>query len=890
MPWLLFLLLLLLPAQLWAAQCSLLWPPSTEGTAGSPVEPVLPPGNYSQFWNRNFKNKDFTSESFATGNHFFTGGELGNYELTTNGTTTRIFINGNLVLNNNVFLNASGSPANLLIYVDGTFEVKSKATIHAFIYARQFVDLRGQAHITGAVTTAGAISDPAGQDNIVYDGDALEQLEPDGFCDQGAGTLLLGLNAGDHALTCQAQQVSLTAGLDSDGDGLADSPYEGPIALAASSGRGDWALISGQGQLDNGTPDDGQAGYQMVAADNGAVTLAFATKEAAELALSAEVDGSLVSDGVTFRPFGLLATPSSPPWGRASQIASHPFSLVLEAVGPDPDALGCRPVAGYSGAKTLRAWFAQSDALAATTEVPSLAGTALAQGEGNAVTLSVSFQDGVSEPLAGFYAESGRLELAFRDDAGLGAPPDGSGSELVGGGSLVFSPWLLRPELARSGTVDNSGGSAPFVAAGADFEVLVRALRWDAGQDGNDDGVPDDSAGLAAVASSLRFNGAGEFLAGAFLPSCSGCAAGSFGPAGFAGGFGGGQAWLGTSYSEVGAVEISTPGIDFLQAGNGIPSLALALGRFYPHHFVASGSPAAACLAGDFSYQDQPFDLELQLQANNQAGTRVGNYHGSGYEALGWPLLDAGHLDFSAENGNDGVDLSGRLALSQGVLAWQNGVMAAETPLQLTFARGAAPDGPFDNLAIGLAISGPNGEDLLAGAKDSNPADGLDYGAGGGSHQRLGGTRLRHGRLLAVDGQGQADAGLALPLAVEDFDGSGFAVNALDNCTALQLPWLTFFDGDNNPLAGNAGLPVGSGSTTATLDPALAADGVLGLSFTAPGDSGLLYYELDYGQIPWLGWDRDGDGAPDARQRGTVIFGPAFRGNDRIIWWRETGN
>lgn len=54
-----------------------------------------------------------------------------------------------------------------------------------------------------------------------------------------------------------------------------DLDYFGSIKITADTAAGDWSVATGNGTLDNGTADDGEAIYTFVPSDNGVVTLYF---------------------------------------------------------------------------------------------------------------------------------------------------------------------------------------------------------------------------------------------------------------------------------------------------------------------------------------------------------------------------------------------------------------------------------------------------------------------------------------------------------------------------------------------------------------------------------------------------------------------------------------
>jgi MSHA biogenesis protein MshQ len=99
-------------------------------------------------------------------------------------------------------------------------------------------------------------------------------------------------------------------------------------------------------------------------------------------------------------------------------------------------------------------------------------------------------------------------------------------------------------------------------------------------------------------------------------------------------------------------------------------------------------------------------------------------------------------------------------------------------------------------------------------------------------------------------------------------------------------------DNSNNPAPGViTGLTIDSGSTNGVLGLPGFIGGDAGFTFSAPGTSNtsLIEIDLDLDEItnplPWLKFDWTGVGDASPPQF-DAVFG-RYRGNDRIIYWRE---
>ena len=237
---------------------------------------------------------------------------------------------------------------------------------------------------------------------------------------------------------------------------------------------------------------------------------------------------------------------------------------------------------------------------------------------------------------------------------------------------------------------------------------------------------------------------------------------------------------------------------------------------------------------------------------------------------------------------DSGTDLTARLAAaSAGVFS--NGSALVNGVFQIT--RQAAPDGPFNALTIGTNPVDSDGVALLPGALDLSL-----IGTPPNTHQSLGVTDIRFGRLVAENAFGSEFLSLAVPLQAQYYSdiNNGFVLNTADNCSTLAIANLTLFnnieagqtDGDIQITAGN--------STTASLidGNALVAgiqfsSGDAGLSFTAPGVAGYTDINVGASGLPFLLFDWDSDGNHDNNPpTARATFG-AYQGDDRIIYKQE---
>lgn len=315
-------------------------------------------------------------------------------------------------------------------------------------------------------------------------------------------------------------------------------------------------------------------------------------------------------------------------------------------------------------------------------------------------------------------------------------------------------------------------------------------------------------------------------------------------------------------------------------------------GRFVPDHFTVVGpSLTQGCGVDGFTYMDQPFSLTATVEARNSSDGRTFNYSGAYAKAS---------FVTEAENNNSGSSLGARVT-SSGSWSGGTGSFAATN-----FSRLTTADGPYDALAIGLAVSDPEGSLLTdrdmqqttvaCTASSPNATD------GNCSAHRLNPAAIvmRHGRVRLTNVYGSERLALPIPMVIEYWAGTpsgnfvGWTKNALDlTCTA--------------PTANNFALvfPTGIAPKTNNLAACETALSVLPLKLSAPGagNNGWVDVTLNLGAAsgtqcvavggagpaattmnkPWLQFNWDGAiGNPKARAH----FG-VYKKSPRVIYTRE---
>lgn len=340
---------------------------------------------------------------------------------------------------------------------------------------------------------------------------------------------------------------------------------------------------------------------------------------------------------------------------------------------------------------------------------------------------------------------------------------------VLSGIKQTASPQLVNPAASSS-------TGAKFVKAGESFTATVTATT---------------SGGVATPNYGKETSPEGVLLTQSLVVP-SGANAGALSNATIAGGsFASGIATVtNLAWSEVGIITL-TPGVgdaSYLGTGEVTGTVTGNVGRFYPDHFTmlagSTSTPYCGTAAAGFTYMGQPaLGLAFTIEARNVQDALTTNYRSGGY--------NVGTVGFVAENADSGTDLGARLS---GLPAptWSSGSYAVNAS-GITFTRpssGTTTDGPFDSLVVGVTVSDP--DSAVLANRDMNASS---VGCGAGCTAKAvnsTATRVRFGRLRIANALGSPVLALPVTLSTEYWNGTGFIVNAQDNCTRLTNTNIAF--------------------------------------------------------------------------------------------------
>ena len=700
------------------------------------------------------------------------------------------------------------------------------------------------------------------------------------------------------------------------------------VEITTSTSRGAW---SGDGVTDS-NPQDGKANIQFLPGEvqrtiyldypvvaGGSATVNFdvtdgLTTETSGFAVAADDPSVLLTtSGLRFIEVnGSVVTKVIP--NQVSAVTS-PQNLFIEAVQKDAGDGSCKQVYKAAGARTLKLaaecnnplrCAGRSLVLGRYSSVGNWQEEAIQTVDDNAVlgasgysTLPVYFNADSRAPITINYPDVGMLSLHVRDEA-VSADP---GTVIAGSSTgFVVAPYSIRlasvqsndsPPIANPGTTDSASG-AGFVAAGTPFQMsleVINALGQITPNYGNEiiaEGVDVDLSTLVYPSGT----GVDSGILATALPFAL------VSPGVFASDT--------VQWSEVGTFRAVADirDRDYLGAGSVVATSESGdIGRFYPAYFHLdnrAGENLASHSCGAFSYMSEPdINLRFTLGAYSADAQLVRNYDN---KALNWSV--AGEVQFYAENADDGLNRGERLTLNQNPL-WDAGQYHIDSALSgapVQFDRLALElDGPYSSLQLSLGVTDIDGVALAAGLLNQNPmlsgdcvleanctTAALGFDETTGAYSTL---SVEYGRATIESVHGSESSPLAVPFGTQVWNGMIWESAVLDSCTMLPYAALDF--AGTSPVANPQPVPVGAGSSLGSFNGmanmALASSGSFGLNFSAPGDIGSFPVIVDLTAKPWLrfDWNQDGNYANDMVLPAAIISFGAYRGHDRVIYWRE---
>ena len=489
-------------------------------------------------------------------------------------------------------------------------------------------------------------------------------------------------------LTCQQSTITVTAH-DLNHGNIVMPNNTTQIQLSTSNGIGDWSLVAGYGQLDNGAANDGVATYLF----NGEYQAVFALSSGSAANVSINVTDGQFTEASTEDPVLAIkacvaarfnaceastprCVPSSSSFNYArlnTKLADTAFRFDLVKLKNDATLentfTGSATVELLANTNTGVALGANNCPVSQTAVIP----LGLVPFTGGYSTLNVSVLANAVSAVAPRYS-------AYRD-----VRVRISCTALVCGTAQVACStdnFAIRPQqFTLSSNLSNAAQSGtPKQAAGLPFTLSAASV---AGYNGTPL-VDNTIDGQKIVGHRSAADYSDRLAGGAAAPFPLGAAALATGLASNAG----------VSYHDVGNFGIQIDGVvdnawtsvdqpnDCVvgsssntavggEVGCNIAnrSASAAIGRFYPHHYALVGALSAACgsaPASDFTYMGQR-ELGITLGATAlSSSNQILSRYTSGYATLATASV-------AGSNGGTALALGGRLAPVLPALSWNAG-------------------------------------------------------------------------------------------------------------------------------------------------------------------------------------------------------------------------
>ncbi|GLX77859.1 hypothetical protein tinsulaeT_11990 [Thalassotalea insulae] len=900
---------------------------SCNGGACSPVNPfnvpTLPSLNPSG---------SFSSSSLIDGEYQYSGWGLADNSTISfsGGGTAVLYFNSSITIPSGTQLNVGGNPSNVLIIVNGSLVIQAGVDINANIYvagSATIGDPNEGANVTGALSVAGAAS--------VY-GDGVYQFSPSyvnnmdshGFCESSAVVI-------DHyeiihdgnGLTCEAENITIRACTNSIGSACVESSEAISLDLVVT------------GVTHTVTSPVNYTGNSAVFVDVSYTVPEVVTLSIANASVAA-TNGFICNNGnagdcnLTFSEAGFRFLYSSTNSEViANQVSGDIFTdeLKIQAVKNNDGV--CEGI--FTGDVALK--LAQENVTPDNTnpglsfqinDNDNIAKYPLFTSD---VTLNFG-SDSIATIVTPKYLDAGEIRLrASYSDGDI---------NLVGGSqSFYVRPFQfnLYPKRSMDGSetegqplVETTANGKVHQKAGQVFDLKIQAVNKQGDFTTNYDGYSAELA-LQLIAPVSGENGTlkyGEGAAQSMPSSLSADDYNSLSPEiiSFVDGV---YQYSGMTYSEVGLLNLT---IRESNSNSDKAQGSTPIGRFIPDHFKQTilvdedngindngkltANHNTGCLSKHWVYSGQQTDSKgairyeiepkLTITAKNANGNTTKNYINE------FVKLSAKDISLAAPLTHD-LAVTGVYPLladnSVGVLSSFTEGQASFTfsdQHHFTYTRNdLSKVAPFI-AKFEIPINTFEDSDQVSTLYNSiehkqNPLFSSETPNGTTTIDNS--LTVKFGRLAIDNAYGPETENLPVPMYTQYWDGNGFVTNTDDSCTT---PIITGKDETGSIRSGGlvewqyrlVDLDNTDSLITSDTNASVTgrfSSGVLALSdvnefwFSAPNDNKQGSLEFEY-QVPtWLQYDWVNAGGFDENPTATITFG-LFRGNDRIISWREVVN
>ena len=837
---------------------------------------------YNEFFIDNLNVTSNATVNFSPGTYWINNLSLGsNSEFNMlGGGPVRLYINTINTWSSGVLINSpsygvAGNADELLMYFFKQVNMGVNNTITGSLFASQDIDTSQQNRIFGLMTGENVTIGLGSQ--VSYDVNAYYGLSDIAWCDDGAARIAsIDVVSPAVAVNCNPATIDIQI-LDSGGAVIPD--YEGTITLGTNTNHGDWSKdASASGALNQATADSGAATYSMLAADAGVVRLYLKNTHAESTPITIESDGVTQSVIIDYQAAGFIF--SNIPTQVSAQTSA---SLSIQAVETDMVTGACQALLLNNQTVEMAVECISPNSCGAASNLVNST-PVLTNGSGsvnNFSDVTLSFGD-ASTSTAAFtntYNEAGSIRLWARyqlldsGGAATGNTITGSSNSFVNrpAGFCIESPdanW-------QCSTPALDAGCTAFKQAGDNFNLSVTAKRYSAG-----------STDYCSHSTTNNFTNSVDLSHSLISPTAiNGGQAGNFSLSSVNLNSGVGTSAL-ANFDDMGVFSLSAGGNTYLTVA--LPSNdSENIGRFYPKRFSITTSTAATYDNGNTG-----FTYTGQLESDGTTGSisyltapdftfEVQGYNNQTLNNYLTPLYSTPVVSASASSTTQG-NVPSAMTLTAG---WSAGTISGpDINDRYTYTFNMADHFVFNRTQNSL-IAPFNNDTRITISSFIEPVDSVDIAS---SETILGtGGPIYYGRIRIDNAYGPETEPVPQLFKAEYFDGTKFIFNDLDNGSDYDLVGINTIVVTD---VGNATNNLDNDDSTISGDIAdlgMFVNGEFLSNWSVPVDSRYGSYSFMYTVENWLkyDWNGSGDGV-DEDPSGTVNFGQ-FRGNDRVIYWKE---
>jgi MSHA biogenesis protein MshQ len=796
----------------------------------------------------------------------------------------RLYINNVSLLSSRVTINSpsegvAGTPENLLIYFyDTTVSLGSRTTITGSVYAEGDVTFSSDVNIFGLLAANNINLGSSNQ--VTYLESSYDGLADLAWCASSSPSIgSITISAALTGINCLSSELDISI-FDTNGDPLLD--YDQTLNLSTDVMHADWSVDgTAQNLINNGSADDGAATYPMSPDDLGGIKLFLKNTHPEITTITVEAEGVSQTAIIDFQSAGFVFS------NILTQISAQTSaSLSIQAVETDQVTGACQALLLNNQTVEMAVeCISPNSCGVASNQVNSTPVSTNGSGTVNSFSdVTLDFGD-ASSSIASFtntYNDAGSLRLWARyqlldsSGAATGNVIQGSSNAFINrpAGFCIESPdvnWQC------SAPALNAGCTA-FKQAGDTFNLSVTAKRYSSG-----------STDYCSHNTTANFTNVVNLSHNLIAPTAiDGGQVGSFSLSSINLNSGVGTSPI-ASFDDMGVFTITAGGNTYLTLATLDTNDSVNIGRFYPKEFNVISTT-------DATYDDgnTGFTYTGQLQADGLTGSisyvtepnftfEVWGFSDQSLHNYLAPLNSTPAAIVSAStNALDGtspvpIPMTVTSGFSAGI------VVGPDASDQFTYTFDAADHFRFDRSQTSLRAPFTNDIQLTV-ASFIEPVDGINLSAPS-SISGTGGL-IYYGRIRIENAYGPETRPVPQVFKAEYFDGTQFIFNTLDSGSDYDLTDINTITVTDVGSADN--LAVGNSTISGQVaDDGQFSNGLFNTSWSVPTNNRYGTYSFLYAVESWLqyDWNASADGVNED-PAGIVNFGQ-YRGNDRVIYWKE---